>query len=115
LSFSNYLVGFIRKIPIELTIKRSLIMKAKLWIGTVLNFFLLGPGYLLFTPRKVLGAFLTLGAILATYVEQALLPGGAIAGGEPETAFKVMFVAFFLLALGCAIDGHQEIKKALSE
>jgi hypothetical protein len=27
----------------------------------------------------------------------------------------VMFVAFFMLALGCAIDGHQEIKKALSE
>jgi hypothetical protein len=90
-------------------------MKAKLWIGTILNFFLLGPGYLLFTPRKALGAFLTMGAILATYVEQALLPGGAIAGGEPDTAFKVMFVSFFLLALGCAIDGHQEIKKALSE
>ncbi len=90
-------------------------MKAKLWIGTLLNFFLLGPGYLLFTPRKVLGVFLTLGAILATYVEQALLPGGAISGGEPDMAFKVMFVSFFLLALGCAIDGHQEIKKALSE
>ena len=90
-------------------------MKAKLWIGTILNFFLLGPGYLLFTPRKVLGAFLTMGAILATYVEQALLPGGAIAGGEPDMAFKVMFAPFLLLAIGCAVDGHQEIKKALGE
>jgi len=90
-------------------------MKAKLWIGTILNFFLLGPGYLLFTPRKVLGGFLTLGALGATYVEQFLLPGGAVAGGEPDTAFKVMFVSFLLLALGCAIDGHQEIKKALEE
>ena len=90
-------------------------MKAKLWIGTILNFFFLGPGYLLFTPRKILGAFLTLGALGATYVEQALLPGGAIAGGEPGMAFKVMFVSFFCLALGCAIDGHQEIKKALEE
>jgi hypothetical protein len=89
-------------------------MQTKLWVGTILNFFLLGPGYLLFTPRKILGGFLTLGAILATYVEQALLPGGAFAGGEPNMAFKVMFVSFFLLALGCAIDGHQEIKKALS-
>jgi hypothetical protein len=73
------------------------------------------PGYLLFTPKKVLGIFLTMGAILATYVEQALLPGGAIAGGEPDTAFKVMFVPFSLLAIGCALDGHQEIKKALNE
>ena len=88
-------------------------MKATLWIGTILGYFLLGPGYLLFTPRKVLGAFLTLGAIGATYVEQALLPGGAIAGGEPDAAFKIMFVSFFLLALGCAIDGHLEIKKSL--
>ncbi len=56
-----------------------------------------------------------MGAILATYVEQALLPGGAIAGGEPDTAFKGMFVSFFLLALGVAIDGHQEIKKAPTE
>jgi hypothetical protein len=85
-------------------------MKAKLWIGTILNFFLLGPGYLLFTPRKVLGAFLTLGAVGATYVEQVLLK--ALPDQQP---FQVMFVAFFLLALGCAIDGHQEIKKALEE
>ena len=59
-------------------------MKTKLWIGTILNFFLLGPGYLLFTPRKILGGFLTLGALGATYVEQFLLPGGAVAGGEPH-------------------------------
>ena len=89
-------------------------MQAKLWIGTILNFFLLGPGYLLFTPRKVLGAFLTLGAIFATYVEQAILPGGFVTGGEPDMAFKLMFISFFLLALGCAIDGYQEIKKALA-
>ena len=90
-------------------------MTAKLWIGTVLNFFLLGPGYLLFTPRKVLGAFLTIGAVLATYVEQVLLPGGAFYAGDAtdQTAFQVMFVSFFMLALGCAIDGHKEIKQSL--
>ena len=85
-------------------------MKAKLWIGTILNFFLLGPGYLLFTPRKILGAFLTLGAVVETYVEQVLLKGL-----PDRQSFQVMLVAFFLLALGCAIDGHQEIKKALAE
>ena len=90
-------------------------MQAKIWIGTILNFFLLGPGYLLFTPRKVLGVLLTLGAIFATYVEQALLPGGMVAGGEPGMPFKLMFISFFLLALGCAIDGYQEIKKSLAE
>ena len=77
--------------------------------------FLLGPSYLLFPPRKVLGLLLTLGAAGATYVEQFLLPGGFATGGEPDAAFKVMFVSFFLLALGCAIDGHQEIKKALGD
>jgi len=81
---------------------------AKLWIGTVLNFFLLGPGYLLFTPRKVLGAFLTIGAVLATYVEQVLLQPL-----QDQHPFRVMFAAFFCLAVGCAIDGHKEIKKAL--
>ncbi len=75
-----------------------------------MNFFLLGPGYLLFTPRKILGAFLTLGAVGATYVEQVLLKGL-----PDRQSFQVMLVAFFLLALGCAIDGHQEIKKALAE
>ena len=92
-------------------------MKAKLWIGTILNFFLLGPGYVLFTPRKVLGIFLTIGAILATYVEQALLPGGFMyaGAGTDKLAYNIMFAAFFCLALGCAIDGHQEIKKSLGE
>ncbi len=84
-------------------------MKAKLWIGTALNFFLLGPGYLFFTPRKLLGAFLTVGAVLATYVEQVPLKGLA-----DKTPFEVMFVAFFCLALGCAIDGYQEIKRSLA-
>ena len=79
----------------------------KLIIGVALNFFLLGPGYLLFTPRKVLGLFLTIGAVLATYVEQGLL-----AGMEDQHPFQVMFAAFFCLAIGCAVDGFQEIKKA---
>ena len=85
-------------------------MKWKLWLGTILNFFLLGPGYLAFTRRKVLGGFLTVGAVLATWVEQ--VPLKAL---EDKTPFNVMFVAFFCLALGCAIDGHQEIKRALAE
>ena len=84
-------------------------MKWKIWVGTILNFFLLGPGYLLFTPRKVLGLFLTLGALAATYVEQVPL-----AALEDQTPFRIMFAAFFMLALGCAIDGYSEIKKAVT-
>jgi hypothetical protein len=41
-------------------------------------------------------------------VEQVLL-----APMEDQMPFKVMFAAFFCLALGCAIDGYQEIKKAV--
>ena len=84
-------------------------MKSKIWLGTALNFFLLGPGYLLFTPKKLLGLLLTAGALLATYVEQ--VPLKAMADQRP---FQVMFAAFFLLALGCAIDGYQEISKAIA-
>jgi hypothetical protein len=83
-------------------------MKWKIWVGTILNFFLLGPGYLLFTPKKLLGLFLTIGAVLATWVEQ--VPLKAL---PDQTAFNVMFAAFFCLAIGCAIDGYQEIKKAV--
>lgn len=85
-------------------------MKWKLWLGTILDFFLLWPGYLLFTPKKLLGLLLTVGAVLATYVEQ--VPLKAL---EDQTPLKVMFVAFafFSLALGCATDGYQEIKKAV--
>jgi hypothetical protein len=92
-------------------------MMGKLWIGTLLNFFLLGPGYLLFTKRKVLGLFLTIGAGLATYVEQVLLPGGAAyAGtGTDQTAYQVLFAAVFCIAIGCAVDGYQEIKSGMEE
>ena len=83
-------------------------MKWKIYLGTVLNFFFLGPGYLLFTPRKALGLFLTIGAVIATYLEQVVLKAL-----PDQTPFKIMFAVFFLLALGCAIDGHQDIKKAI--
>ncbi len=82
----------------------------KVWVGTILNFFLLGPGYLFFTPRRVLGVFLTIGAVLATYVEQVLLKPM-----ENQLPFQVMFAAFFCLALGCAIDGFSEIKKTVAK
>ncbi|MBI3181023.1 MAG: hypothetical protein HYZ28_02640 [Myxococcales bacterium] len=84
-------------------------MKWKIWVGTILNFFLLGPGYLFFTKKKVLGVFLTIGAVLATWVEQVPL-----SKMEDKTPFAVMFAAFLCLALGCAIDGYQEIKKGLA-
>ncbi|HJN77271.1 MAG TPA: hypothetical protein QGF58_25320 [Myxococcota bacterium] len=44
------------------------------------------------------------------YVEQVQL-----AGMEDRTPFMVMFAAFFCLAIGCTIDGYQEIKAAVSE
>ncbi len=80
---------------------------AKVWIATVLNFFLLGLGTLIFTKKKIQGLFLTLGALLCTYVEQFLL--------TPDmAAFKFMFAGFFLLAIGCAYDGFVETKAAMS-
>ena len=80
-------------------------MKWKLWVGTILNFFLLGPGYFFFTRKKLFGALLTASAFVATYLEQVVLKAL-----PDQTPFQLMFVSFFLLALGCAIDGYQEIK-----
>jgi len=55
------------------------------------------------------GAHLAIDSRDPGWVEQ--VPLKALAD---QTPFNVMFVAFFSLALGCAIDGHQEIKKALA-
>ncbi len=67
----------------------------KVWLGTALNFFLLGAGYLIFTERKVLGACLTIGALLATWVEQVPL-----AAMEDQTPYRVMVACICCIAGG---------------
>ena len=71
------------------------------YIAGVLNFFLLGPGYIYNGNRVITGIFLTLGAILGTFVELQLQT-------DAPSLFPISFVSFFLLALGTAYDAYKE-------
>lgn len=78
-------------------------MTKNIWIASVLNFFLLGAGTLYVGKRPIVGGLLTVGAILATYVELQLQ--------ELDTGlYWTMFVGFFLLAIGCTVDVWNEVK-----
>ena len=72
-------------------------------VAGILNFFLLGAGYIYTGKRVVTGIFLTLGAILLTYLEQVMLDSGS-------DEFMVTFAAVFLLAVGTTYDVVNEIK-----
>ena len=80
-------------------------MKAKNpWIAAVLNFFFMGPGTLYIGRRKALGAALTIGAIVLTYVELQLRTAA-------PSLFPLMFGAVFLLNTFLAIDGYREAQE----
>lgn len=70
------------------------------WLAAVLNFFLMGLGYVYNGRRVPLGIALTIGAALLTYVEQNLT----------GTLWAVMFCAVFLNNTFLALDGFTEAK-----
>lgn len=75
----------------------------KPWLAAVLNFFFMGPGTLYVGQRKALGAALTLGAIVLTYVELNVQT-------QAPNLYPFMFGAVFLMNTFFAIDGFQEAK-----
>mgnify|MGYP001619385247 CR=1 FL=1 len=75
------------------------------WIAGILNFFLLGAGYIYNGKRIFLGVGLTLGALLLTYLEQIKIKEAA-----PDL-FILAFISFFVLAVSCAYDGFKEAKE----
>jgi hypothetical protein len=77
---------------------------ARVWVATVLNFFLPGAGYL--ALGRALGAPFLLGAVGLTWVEtslQALDP----------TLWAIMFGSVFVMNTGFAIDAFRLGKAAL--
>jgi len=77
--------------------------KKNAYLAAILNFFTLGLGTVYNGRRIATGIFLTMGAVLATYVELQLkeaAPG----------LYNYQFAGFFLLAVGAAIDGWREAK-----
>lgn len=79
-------------------------MKKNPWIAAILNFFLLGPGYIYNGKRKMLGIGFTLSAIFATWVEFQ------IKEMAPEL-YPYAFGQFFLMAALFAYDGFREAKE----
>jgi uncharacterized membrane protein len=71
------------------------------WLAALLNFLLMGAGTLYNGRRAPLGAALTVGAVLLTYVEMSLQTTN-------RTLWAIMFCAVFLNNTFLAIDGYQE-------
>ena len=73
------------------------------WIAAVLNFFFMGLGTLYIGRRKLLGAGLTIAALILTYVEMQLK-------GAAPALYPIMFGAVFVANTVLAIDGYNEAK-----
>ena len=71
------------------------------WLAAILNFLFMGAGTLYNGRRVPLGAALTVGALLLTYVEMSLQTLN-------QTLWAIMFAAVFLNNTFLAIDGYQE-------
>ena len=80
-------------------------MTKNVYIASLLNFFLLGPGYIYQGKRILVGILLTIGAIISTYVELQLK-------AEGSSLYWYMFVGFFLLALATTIDVYTDMKNS---
>jgi len=80
-------------------------------ISAVLNFFLMGLGYIYNGKRMLLGALLTIAAIGLTYIEQIhSFEGGKNLQETDSTAFMVLFACVFIANTGLALDAMQEAK-----
>jgi len=81
------------------------------WLSAVLNFFLMGLGYVYNGKRIVLGALLTLAAIGLTYVEQIhSFSDGNTLQAHDSNAFMIIFACVLLANTGLALDAFKEAK-----
>lgn len=79
-------------------------MKENPWVAALLNFLLMGLGYV-YNGRKVaLGACLTVGAVALFYVEASLK------NFEPKL-YVVMLAALFLVKSALAFDAYLEARE----
>jgi len=75
--------------------------KKNAYVAAILNFFLIGLGTLYNGKRAATGILMTIGALIATYVEFNIK-------GTPFYNYQAL--AFLLLGIGAAIDGWREAK-----
>lgn len=72
-------------------------------IAAILNFFLMGPGYIYNGTKVQLGIALTIAAVLLTYVEFGIK-------SYDQQMYWIMFGAVFLANTFLAIDAYREAK-----
>ncbi len=83
----------------------------KPWLSAILNFFLMGLGYLYNGKRIIPGILLTVAAIGLTYLEQFhTFSDGNTLENHDSTAFMVLFACVLVANTGLAIDAYQEAK-----
>ncbi len=80
----------------------------RVWIATVLNFFLPGAGYMVNGRRWVLGLVFLVGVVGLTFVEQSIKP-------LDITLYWTMFASVFVMNTAFAIDAFREGKALLAE
>jgi hypothetical protein len=78
----------------------------RVWIATILNFFLPGAGYMINGRRWALGIGFLMGAVGLTFVEQSLQP-------LDITLYWTMFAAVFIMNTAFAIDAFREGKELM--
>lgn len=74
------------------------------WIPALLNFFLLGAGYIYNRKRTSFGVALTIVAVFATFVEITIWRSAS-------DVFMLAFAEFFLLGIIFAVDGFNEARE----
>jgi len=82
-------------------------MKKKPWIAALLNFILMGAGYIYNQKRILLGVGFTIGAVILTYIELQLQVSNPV-------LHKIMFGAVFLINTCFAIDAYNETKRIIN-
>ncbi len=78
----------------------------RVWIATILNFFLPGAGYMINGRRWLLGLGFLIGAVGLTFVEQSIKP-------LDITLYWTMFAAVLVMNTAFAIDCFREGKELM--
>jgi len=88
----------------------------KAWLSGLLNFVLMGAGYIYNGKKALLGACLTLVAIGLTYIENVHVFGdGNTLQAHDSTVFLILFGCVFIGNTALAIDGYREAKEINSK
>lgn len=82
------------------------------WLSAILNFFLMGAGYIYNGKKLIPGILLTIAAVGLTYVENFhTFSDGNPLQSHDSTAFGILFTCILLGNTGLALDAFNEAKE----